>query len=95
MRNNKRNVSIRHTTTLFMLLAMALHGYAQLAHAKHAEGKNHQHAGHDDLDGLLNLHDQEIHFMENKGQFSEPVLYRADLPRPNYRHQRWDGRYRL
>ncbi|MGB3525047.1 MAG: SBBP repeat-containing protein, partial [Flavobacteriales bacterium] len=80
MRNNKRNVSIRHTTTLFMLLAMALHGYAQLAHAKHAEGKNHQHAGHDDLDGLLNLHDQEIHFMENKGQFSEPVLYRADLP---------------
>src|SRR5690606_5882192 len=33
-----------------------------------------------DLSALLNHHDQEIHFVENKGQFSEAVLYRADFP---------------
>ncbi|MBP6574924.1 MAG: hypothetical protein KA230_10770, partial [Flavobacteriales bacterium] len=40
------------------------------------------HAGHDhdDLAGLLNMHDQEINFLENKGQFGPTVLYRADFP---------------
>src|SRR5690606_19817111 len=35
---------------------------------------------HDDLNGLLNKYDQRIEFVENKGQFSEQVLYRADFP---------------
>ncbi|MEO8069137.1 MAG: PKD domain-containing protein, partial [Flavobacteriales bacterium] len=34
---------------------------------------------HDELDGLLNMHDQEINFLENKGQYPGQVLYRADF----------------
>ncbi|MBK7287924.1 MAG: hypothetical protein IPI95_12960 [Flavobacteriales bacterium] len=66
--------------TLIMVLAMVLQGHAQLARTQAMLSKDVQHDHHDDLSGLLNEHDKEIHFMENKGQFSSPVLYRADLP---------------
>ncbi|MBK8499305.1 MAG: hypothetical protein IPL52_10910 [Flavobacteriales bacterium] len=38
---------------------------------------HHDHGG---IDELLNRHEQEIHFVENKGQFGPSVLYRADFP---------------
>ena len=66
--------------TLIMVLAMVLQGHAQLARTQAMLSKDVQHDHHDDLSGLLNEHDKEIHFMENKGQFSSPVLFRADLP---------------
>ncbi|MBS1945360.1 MAG: hypothetical protein JST98_09240, partial [Bacteroidetes bacterium] len=62
-----------------LALAIATQGSAQLAQARSAPITGHDHA-HDDLGGLLNEHDQQIHFTENKGQFSAPVLYRAELP---------------
>ncbi|MBK8499251.1 MAG: hypothetical protein IPL52_10615 [Flavobacteriales bacterium] len=38
---------------------------------------HHDHGG---IDELLNRHEQEIHFVENKGQLGPSVLYRADFP---------------
>ncbi|MCB9183724.1 MAG: hypothetical protein H6591_07375 [Flavobacteriales bacterium] len=55
-----------------LLLAAGLPAMAQRA--------NHAGHGHEDVSALLNHHDQEIHFVENKGQFGEAVLYRADFP---------------
>ena len=74
--------------SLLSLLALCTPARAQLAGrgqaidpmtvTKPAEGgPTHDH---DDLSGLLNMHEQEIHFTENRGQFSGGVLYRADFP---------------
>jgi hypothetical protein len=56
---------------------------AQHARQDHAAAKP-GHSGHshhdDELDALLNRHDQEIHFTENLGQFGPSVLFRADFP---------------
>ncbi|MCW5898185.1 MAG: hypothetical protein KIT10_02860 [Flavobacteriales bacterium] len=74
------NKLMRLSCLLVLLAGMSLRLEAQ--HARHGQG--HDHHGHDhqhdDLRALLNMHDQRINFTENKGQFSEPVLFRADFP---------------
>ncbi|MEB2342817.1 MAG: hypothetical protein OZ932_12535, partial [Flavobacteriia bacterium] len=68
---------MRPLLAMLMAMAMAFPAWAQLAHTHGTAASTH---AHDDLESLLNEHDQEIHFVENKGQFSKPVLFRADLP---------------
>ncbi|MFZ1691748.1 MAG: SBBP repeat-containing protein, partial [Flavobacteriales bacterium] len=70
---------------LLLLLLPALPAAAQRAHHHahdhgHPAPASHQGHHHDDLSHLLNMHEQEIHFTENKGQFSPEVLFRADFP---------------
>ncbi|HRP82358.1 MAG TPA: hypothetical protein PLY76_10690, partial [Flavobacteriales bacterium] len=79
MKNTPHIKLLRPLLCMALALFLALPGKAQLAHSRQAGTPLHNHA-HDDLAGLLNEHDKEIHFLENKGQFSAPVLYRADLP---------------
>ncbi|HMN06973.1 MAG TPA: hypothetical protein PKD45_14745, partial [Flavobacteriales bacterium] len=69
----------RPLLALLLAFAMAMPAWAQLAQASPGILAGHDHA-HDDLAGLLNEHDQQIQFVENKGQFSKAVLFRADLP---------------
>ncbi len=63
------------------MLGATLKVNAQLAHHHHhdAEQGVHDHE-HEDIRDLLNMHDQQIHFIENKGQFGKDVLFRADFP---------------
>src|SRR5690606_25038628 len=70
---------IRFALCLLVGLSLGTQALAQLARAPETRSAHHDHH-HDDLGGLLNEYDKEIHFVENKGQFSEPVLFRADLP---------------
>ncbi|MBS1568208.1 MAG: hypothetical protein JST45_02085, partial [Bacteroidetes bacterium] len=70
---------IKLAMVLCMAGALSTSGWAQAAALPARITKDAGH-NHDDLSGLLNEHDREIHFVENKGQFSAPVLYRADLP---------------
>ncbi|MBK9147994.1 MAG: hypothetical protein IPM12_09300 [Flavobacteriales bacterium] len=69
---------------LLLLLATGWQAAAQHRHdpvkprAQHT-GQDHGHE-HEDIDALLNRHDQRITFMENGGQFGPQVLYRADFP---------------
>ncbi|MCB0759579.1 MAG: hypothetical protein KDC01_14035, partial [Flavobacteriales bacterium] len=79
MKHIRPSTLIRHALNLMLVLALALPSFGQLAEMRPAISKSHDHQ-HDDLGGLLNVHDQEIHFTENKGQFTSPVIYRADLP---------------
>jgi hypothetical protein len=74
---------------LLLVSLLAGTAHAQLAqrqagHAPHQASARDAHAGHDhdhgEFDDLLNVHDQEIHFTENKGQFGKDVLFRADFP---------------
>lgn len=77
----------------FLLLFWMLTGnaHAQLAQKAADHSNQHQPArqgqaahGHDhdhsEFDHLLNVHNQEIYFTENKGQFDKDILFRADFP---------------
>ncbi|MCB0771062.1 MAG: hypothetical protein KDC00_11740, partial [Flavobacteriales bacterium] len=72
----------RATWSLLLALWAIVPTRAQLADRTgsldHAEPISHQHDS--EIEGLLHEHDHVIEFTENKGQFSEGVLYRADLP---------------
>ncbi|MCC6938093.1 MAG: T9SS type A sorting domain-containing protein [Flavobacteriales bacterium] len=70
-----RSTWMRALCSLLLLLMASATLMAQLASKPAPKGHDH-----DELDGLLNMHDQEIHFVENKGQFGATVLYRADFP---------------
>ncbi|MBL7983769.1 MAG: hypothetical protein JNM91_02160 [Flavobacteriales bacterium] len=62
----------RHGTLAAMALAISIGVHAQHAAPAH---------DHDDaIEALLHRHDQVIQFTENKGQFSDGVLFRADFP---------------
>ncbi len=76
----------RAACTLALWLGMSVLAIAQLARQDHG-GPGHTHHGHDghdhqheDIRALLNMHDHEIFFTENKGQFGDGVLFRADFP---------------
>jgi len=66
---------------LILVLAITLSAQLSAQVAQHRDPVRPEQAhSHDDIDALLNRHDQEIHFTQNQGQFSSTVLYRADLP---------------
>ncbi len=77
-------LTLRSRTVLglcaLLLSAAGLAQSGRLAHRAGAPPDQDHEQGHHDIDALLNLHDQEIHFTENKGQFSPGVLFRADFP---------------
>ena len=85
--NNQDMRSIQHRrfVQLFCTLLLALYSWAPAqAQLADREGKAsspavHDH-DHDGIDALLREHDQVIEFTENKGQFSEGVLFKADFP---------------
>ena len=64
-----RSTWMRALCSLLLLLMASATLMAQLASKPAPKGHDH-----DELDGLLNMHDQEIHFVENKGQFGATVL---------------------
>ncbi|MEO8588392.1 MAG: hypothetical protein ABI432_03410, partial [Flavobacteriales bacterium] len=78
----------RATWSLAMVLGLWAPLSAQLAHHSNDQHRTHrampasvtQEHVHDDIAGLLNVYDKVIQFTENKGQFSDGVLYRADFP---------------
>jgi hypothetical protein len=84
MINRPKHLWLQRTLCSLVLgLAIWLPVGAQHARQDHAAAKP-GHSGHshhdDELDALLNRHDQEIHFTENLGQFGPSVLFRADFP---------------
>ncbi|MBK6883097.1 MAG: hypothetical protein IPH05_09180 [Flavobacteriales bacterium] len=80
-----RSIQHRRFVQLFCTLLLALYSWAPAqAQLADREGKAsspavHDH-DHDGIDALLREHDQVIEFTENKGQFSEGVLFKADFP---------------
>ncbi|MEZ4740440.1 MAG: hypothetical protein R2818_14040 [Flavobacteriales bacterium] len=72
----------RATWSLLLVLWALIPASAQLAErnsaVRTADHPPHQHDS--GIDGLLHEHDQVIEFTENKGQFTEGVLYKADFP---------------
>ncbi|MBK9175977.1 MAG: hypothetical protein IPM46_06475 [Flavobacteriales bacterium] len=86
MKHSTLHRMTRSLCVLILCLAAIVPSSAQVA--RHAKPAEHRHSAgperpghhHEDMAGLLNMHEQEIHFTENKGQFDSPVLFRADFP---------------
>jgi hypothetical protein len=69
--------------TLLAVLALATQGFSQQV-ARIARQHAHQGSSHQHQDGkpedVLNYFDKQIFFIENRGQWESPVLFKADFP---------------
>ena len=87
MRLTNSSTTSRAIAALWLMLlwlpssiTLAQKAHSVAAASKHEAQAKHQGHQHDDLTHLLNMHEQQIHFTENKGQFGPGVLFRADFP---------------